>query len=226
MTAVESYKDTVLERLKRLSNVILEKAMPFAVYSAVEQACSVIQQKLRAFYRSAALHAVIALALNAIGIFLALLEPFGGVALNYAAATCFVAAFAWGAIRIIRDIRRYGRPAVCVSKSIWRKRSVSRGIEDYVFSEFSEIAIMYAGIEVASNYCPSLKEMPRFNELVRFIIRAFWKQLALFGGIAAAYLILIYGVAKPFILSDVLGVHWYEPYFYPVFHVVSIFAPQ
>lgn len=223
---MESYKDTILARLKGLSKVILEQAMPFAVYSAVEQACSVIQQKLRAFYRSAGLHAVIALALNAIGILLTLLAPFGSIASNYAAAAFFMGAFAWGVIRIIRDIRRYGRTAIRVSRSIWRKRSVSRGIEDYVFSEFSEIAIMYAGIEVASNYCPSLKEMPRFNELVRFIIRTFWKQLALFGLIAAAYLILMYGIAKPFILSDLLGLRWYEPYFYPIFHVVSIFAPR
>lgn len=101
----------------------------------------------------------------------------------------------------MREIRKkYGKSSIGMANNIWKEKSISKGIESYVFSEFPAISMIIAGIGFAANYCSQVKQVPKFNETIKFIISVFWKKLALFLGLLSIYLILFYGIVKPFIL--------------------------
>lgn len=189
-----------LAKIKGLITRILDKGVSVAVKTAIEKVCSVIQQKLQLIYRNTIKHTLIIFDLNILGVVMLYL-PVNKTVAVWGASIFFLTAIILGLVQLILNIKRYGKTTLQVIQRIWNKKSISRGVEEYVFSEFKHISLVYAGIEVASSYCSSLKQIPKFHETVRLIIRLFWKQCAIFGGCFVMYFILIYGIIRPLLLS-------------------------
>lgn len=195
-----SYRNQVVSKLKGISKAILDMSIPFAVDVAVETVCKKIEEKLHAFYKNTTINSLITLALNIIGLLLVLFSPFGKTASNIFAIFIFLASGIFSLIRCMKFIKKYGKSSIDMAKNIWKAKSISKGIEIYVFSGFPAISMIFAGIDFAANYCSQLKQVPKFNETIKFIISVFWKKVALFFGLLSLYLILFYGIVKPFIL--------------------------
>ena len=195
-----SYRNQVVSKLKGISRTILDMSIPFAVDVAVETVCKVIEEKLHIFYKNTTINSLITLALNIIGLLLVLFYPFGKTASKIFAILIFLASGIFSLIRCVKFVKKYGKSSIDMAKNIWKEKSIPKGIETYVFSEFPAISMIFAGIDFATNYCSQLKQVPKFNETIKFIIRVFWKKLALFLGLLSIYLILFYGIVKPFIL--------------------------
>lgn len=194
------FQNNPLSKIKKLIKRVLDKGVSVAVETAIEKVCSVIQQKLQLIYRNIIKHTLIIFDLNILGVVMLYL-PINETVAIWGAFLFFLAAIVWGLVQFILNIKRYGKTTLQVVQRIWKTKSISRGIEDYVFSEFKHIAVIYAGIELASSYCSSLKQISEFHKTVKLIIRLFWKQCAIFGSCFIIYMILIYGVIRPFILS-------------------------
>lgn len=194
------YQNNPVKKIKGLFKALLDKTVPMAVEATIQKICSVIQQKLQVVYKNTIKNALIVLGFNALGVIILYL-PINETVSVWGAFIFFLTAIVWGLVQLILNIKRYGKTTLQVIQRIWNKKSISRGVEEYVFSEFKHIAVIYAGIELASSYCSSLKQIPKFHETVRLIIRLFWKQCAIFGGCFVMYFILIYGIIRPLLLS-------------------------
>ena len=195
-----SYRNQVVSKLKGISRTILDMSIPFAVDVAVGKVCKVIEEKLHTFYKNTTINSLITLALNIIGLLLVLFYPFGKTVSKIFAILIFLASGIFSLIRCVKFVKKYGKSSIDMAKNIWKEKSIPKGIETYVFSEYPAISMIFAGIDFAANYCSQLKQVPKFNETIKFIISVFWKKLALFLGLLSIYLILFYGIVKPFIL--------------------------
>ena len=217
------YLSAVGKRLKGLSEVLLDMTVPVAVEAAIEKACSVINEKLHEMYKSTIMNSVITLGLNIAGMLVALFNPFGIVVSKYVAALFFFTSCVFFTFRMIKFLQNYGRTTLAIGKNIVTSRSVSTGIENYVYQQFPVVSLAYTEIEVAAYYLPALRKIPSIKATVRRIIQVFWKQVLVYVFVVLIYSIGVYWVAKPILLERFVGLKWYEVYFYPLYHFILLF---
>ena len=211
------------KRLKGLSEVLLDMTVPVVVEAAIEKACSVINVKLHEMYKSTIMNSIITLGLNIAGILVALFNPFGIVVSKYIAALFFFTSFVFFTFRMIKFLQNYGRTTLDIGKNIVTSKSVSSGIENYVYQQFPVVSLAYTGIEVASCHLPALRKIPSIKATVRRIIQLFWKQVLVYVLVVLIYTVGVYWVAKPILLERFAGLKWYEVYFYPLYHFILLF---
>ena len=220
----KTYLSGISKRLKGLSAALLDMTVPVAVEAAIEKACSVINAKLHEMYKSTIMNSIITLGLNITGMLVALLNPFGQVASRYVAALLFIASFVFFTWRLVKFLKNYGRTTVDIGKNIVTSRSVSTGIENYVYQQFPIVSLAYTGIEIAACQLPALKKIPSIKATVKRIVRIFWKQVLVYGLVVLIYSVGVYWIAKPILLERFVGLKWYEVYFYPVYHFILLFS--
>ena len=221
--STRTYWRRVGEKLKGISKAILDVSVPVAVEVGINKACGIINEKLHKMYRSTVINSLITLSLNIVGILIVLLNPFGAVVSKYMAAAFFISSAVFFAARLVQYIREYGKITFDVGRNIVAERSVSKGIENYVLAEFPVIFLAYAGINIAAHLLPSLRRVPSLNKTIRYFIQTFWRRLAIYGAAVCVYSISVYWIAKPLLLKSIAGLRWYEIYFYPIFHIISLF---
>lgn len=219
----KAYLSGVGKRLKGLSEVLLDMTVPVVVEAAIEKACSVINVKLHEMYKSTIMNSIITLGLNIAGILVALFNPFGIVVSKYIAALFFFTSFVFFTFRMIKFLQNYGRTILAIGKNIVTTRSVSSGIENYVYQQFPVVSLAYTGIEVAACHLPALRKIPSIKATVRRIIQVFWKQVLVYILAVLIYSVGVYWVAKPILLERFVGLKWYEVYFYPLYHFILLF---
>lgn len=217
------YLSGVGKRLKGLSEVLLDMTVPVAVEAAIEKACSVINEKLHEMYKSTIMNSVITLGLNIAGMLVALFNPFGIVVSKYVAALFFFTSFVFFTLRMIKFLQNYGRTTLDIGKNIVTSKSVSTGIENYVYQQFPVVSLVYTGIEIAACHLRALRKIPSIKETVKRIIQVFWKQVLVYILAVLIYSVGVYWVAKSILLERFVGLKWYEVYFYPLYHFILLF---
>lgn len=221
--STKAYLSGIGKRLKGLSEVLLDMTIPVAVEAAIEKACSVINEKLHEMYKSTIMNSIITLGLNIAGMLVALFNPFEIVVSKYVAALFFFTSCVFFTFKMIKFLQNYGRPTLAIGKNIVTSRSVSTGIENYVYQQFPVVSLVYTGIEVAACHLPALRKIPSIKTTIRRIIQVFWKQVLVYVLVVLIYSISVYWVAKPILLERFAGLKWYEVYFYPLYHFALLF---
>ena len=220
----KTYLSGIGKRLKGLSAALLDMTVPVAVEAAIEKACSVINVKLHEMYKSTIMNSIITLGLNIAGMLVALFNPFGIVVSKYVAALFFLTSFVFFTFRMIKFLQNYGRTTLAIGKNIVTSRSVSTGIENYVYQQFPIVSLAYTGIEIAACQLPALKKIPSIKATVKRIVRVFWKQVLVYGIVVLIYTVGVFWIAKPILLERFVGLKWYEVYFYPLYHFILLFS--
>ena len=221
--STKAYMRGIGKRLKGLSSVLLNMTVPVAAEAAIEKACSVINEKLHEMYKSTIMNSVITLGVNIAGMLVALFNPFGIVVSKYVAALFFFSSFVFFTLRMIKFLHDYGRTTLEIGKNIVTSKSVSTGIENYVYQQFPVVSLAYTGIELVSCHLPALRKIPSIKETVKRIIQVFWKQVLVYVLVVLIYTVGVYWVAKPILLERFAGLKWYEVYFYPLYHFILLF---
>ncbi len=222
----KNYWCNVCKRLKRLARLVLDISVPAAVVASVNTACYVINEKLHDLYINTIVNSLITLALNIAGMLIAIIAPYGFIISMYIAAVLFLCSIVFFVIRLIRYFKNYGRTAFHIGKSIVVAKSVSIGIESYVYQQFPVIAFTYAGIDIAAKYLPSLKQMPSLNRTIELFIHIFWKSLLIYVLVIALYTIGVYWIVKPALLKSFVGLKLYEVYFFPLYQFMLFIKQQ
>jgi len=198
------YWRMVGEKFKSLGKTAVDIAVPlvvdYAVVKAVEKACSVVEAKLKETYRTAEINSALAFVINFEAVLILVLKPFGKTGSRCVAFAFFLASFVFWLVRVVRFVKKYGRTASEVSKEVLKEKSVYTGIEKYVLANFPFISFAYAGISLAAGYVPALRKIPRISEFVACLVKIFWKRIASFAGIMAAYTVLVFWVVKPILV--------------------------
>ena len=160
---------------------------------------------------------------NIAGMLVALFNPFGIVVSKYVAALFFFTSFVFFTLRMIKFLQNYGRITLDIGKNIVTSKSVSTGVENYIYQQFPVVSLAYTGIEIAACHLPALRKIPSIKETVKRIIQVFWKQVLVYVLVVLIYSVGVYWVAKPVLLERFVGLKWYEVYFYPLYHFILLF---
>ena len=186
--------------LKAVVNIAAETAIDTSVNVLISKACEKIEISLKTLYKKTARNSIISFAINLLGILCLGIKPFGKQASIVIASTFFAVAGIFFIIRTIRFIKTYGKQGLTLINNIMDTKSIHKGIEKYVYSNFPAIAFVYAGINIGEIYLPALKKVPDIPQLIDSLIGLFWKRLALYAGIVASYTIIIFGIIKPVLI--------------------------
>lgn len=183
-------------------NKVLETVIPLVFNKTIEELCSFIKERLDVFYKTTVYNSLITLLVNVLGILLVIFDPFGEKTSYIIATIFFVLAFSFTLYRFIAFMmnKQYREITFQLIKNIWKTKSISKGVKVVVLDSIPKLANLYKGIDVMSNALPALEQIPDIQDIIKYIISIFWKKLALFLGLLSIYLILFYGIVKPFIL--------------------------
>lgn len=127
-------------------------------------------------------------------------------------------------VRFVNYLRKYGQETISVCKNVLSQKSVSRGIEKYIYSRFPMIMLVYAGIDMTANHYPPLRQIPSLNNTIKFFIKVFWKQILVYTIIMFVYSFSVYWIIKPILLNSFANTNVSEICFYPVRYLFDFFS--
>ena len=198
---MSEYLKKVRARFVSLGKAAINAAIPAVVISSINMAFGKIEQKLHQLYLRTIRNSAITLVLNVIGMLVLIFQPFTQTVSKVIAYSLFTSGGVFWLIRTILYCRNYGKITIKIVRNVLQKRSLTKGISQFIVEEYPLVTMTYAGIDIASEHLNSLKEIPRLDELVHLFIRYFRKRVILYAGIVATYTLLVYWVLKPILIK-------------------------
>lgn len=165
--------------------------------------CPLVKEKLDTFYKNTIVNSLITLVLNIIGVLFVIFDPFGVKVSCIIAYTLFFVAISFTIYRFVSFIvnKKYREVCIQLIQSVWRTKSIANGIKEVVLINITNLAMLYKGIDIISNFFPALEKVPDVQGVIKYIIGLFGKRLAWFIGVFAIYTIMFYFIIKPLLLS-------------------------
>ena len=106
--------------------------------------------------------------------------------------------FVFALIRFILYIKTYGHLTKKLASSVYKKKSISQGVSDFVCSEYRYLAYLFNGLEIVKSVVPELKDIPDCPQIVKTFKNHYRKRIILFSVFFVLYSLLI--MATKFIL--------------------------
>lgn len=186
---------TVVRKVSKYALPKIEKKIENRFY---EMSCQKIDEKLSEVFTSILINTVITFCLNTIGCMILILKPFGTPASHYVSVAIFAGVFIYALIRFILYIKEYGQMTKKIAVSIYKKKSFSKGISDFICTEYKYIAWLFSGIKTVNYVIPENYKIPDAPQIVAVFERHYRKRVLLSAGCLLLYSVLI--AATKFIL--------------------------
>ena len=186
---------TVFREVSKFALPKLEKKIEDKFYEVSYQK---IDEKLSEIYKSILATTIITFFVNAVGCTILVTKPFGNVISRKVAVAIFVSIFVFALIRFILYIKTYGQLTKKLASSVYKKKSISQGVSDFVCSEYRYIAYLFDGLQIVKSVVPELKDSPDGPQIVKTFKNHYRKRIILFSVFFILYSLLI--MATKFIL--------------------------
>ena len=186
---------TVFREVSKFALPKLEKKIEEKFYEVSYQK---IDEKLPEIYKSILVTNLITFFVNAVGCTILITKPFGNVISRKIAVAIFVSIFVFALIRFILYIKTYGHLTKKLASSVYKKKSISQGVSDFVCSEYRYLAYLFNGLEIVKSVVPELKDVPDCPQIVKTFKNHYRKRIILFSVFFVLYSLLI--MATKFIL--------------------------
>ena len=186
---------TVFREVSKFALPKLEKKIEEKFYEVSYQK---IDEKLSEIYKSILVTTLITFFVNAVGCTILVTKPFGNVISRKVALAIFVSIFVYALIRFILYIKTYGQLTKKLASSVYKKKSISQGVSDFVCSEYKYIAYLFDGLQIVKSVVPELKDIPDGPQIVKTFKNHYRKRIILFCVFFVLYSLLI--MATKFIL--------------------------
>lgn len=186
---------TVFREVSKYALPKLEKKIENKFYEVSYQKIDV---KLSEVYKSILATTIITFFVNAVGCTILVTKPFGNVISRKVAVAIFVSIWAYALIRFIIYLKTYGQMTKKIALSVYKKKSFSQGVSDFVCSEYKYIAYLFDGLQIVKSVVPELKDIPDGPKIVKTFKNHYRKRIILFSVFFVLYSLLI--MATKFIL--------------------------
>ena len=186
---------TVFREVSKYALPKLEKKIENKFYEVSYQK---IDEKLSEVYKSILATTIITFFVNAVGCTILVTKPFGNVISRKVAVAIFVSIWAYALIRFIIYLKTYGQMTKKIALSVYKKKSFSQGVSDFVCSEYKYIAYLFDGLQIVKSVVPELKDIPDGSKIVKTFKNHYRKRIILFSVFFVLYSLLI--MATKFIL--------------------------
>lgn len=138
------------------------------IESKVYESCfNKIDACLSKILKSAIRNTIISFILNAAGCLLLILKPFGKTDSTCAALAVFALVFLWTVFRIVKYLIKYGKASIDITIAVIKNKSISRGVAEFIKSEYRYIACLYGGISFANNFIPEVSRIPALDQIIK-----------------------------------------------------------
>lgn len=181
---------TVFREVSRYVLPKLEKKIENKLYEVSFQK---IDEKLSEAYKSIFVTTIITFFFNAVGCTILATKTFGDVVSRKIAVAIFLSIFLYALIRFIIYMKTYGKLTKKIIVSVYKKKSISKGISDFVCSEYKYIAYLFEGLQIVKSVVPELKDIPDGPQIVSTFKNHYRKRIILFIVFFALYSLLIMG---------------------------------
>ena len=186
---------TVFREVSKYALPKLEKKIENKFYEVSYQK---IDEKLSEIYKSILATTIITFFVNAIGCTILVTKPFGNVISRKVAVAIFFLIFVYALIRFIIYLKTYGQLTKKLASSVYKKKSISQGVSDFVCSEYRYLAYLFNGLEIVKSVVPELKDIPDGPQIVKTFKNHYRNRIILFCVLFVLYSLLI--MATKFIL--------------------------
>lgn len=139
-----------------------------------------IDEKLSAVFTSILINTVITFCVNAIGCMILIFKPFGMSASRYVSIALFAVVFIYALIRFILYMKEYGQMTKKLAVSVCKQKNFSKGISDFICTEYKYIAWLFSGIKTINYVMPENCQIPDAPKIVAVFERHYRKRIVLF----------------------------------------------
>ncbi len=150
-----------------------------------------IDEKLSAVFTSILINTIITFCVNAIGCMILIFKPFGMPVSRYVSIALFAVVFIYVLIRFILYMKEYGQMTKKIAIAIYKKKSFSKGISDFICTEYKYIAWLFSGIKTINHVMPENYQLPDAPKIVAVFERHYRKRIVLFAVCLLLYSALI-----------------------------------
>lgn len=182
----------ILAVVREVSKFALPKFEKKAEEKLFELAYQKIDEKLSALYTSILATTIISFFINAVGCYILITKPFGDERSRIVSMSLFAVIFIYALIRFIIYWKEYGQLTKKIATSVYKKKSLSQGISEFVCSEYKYIAYLFSGLEIVKSVVPELKDIPDGPQIVSTFKNHYRKRIILFGVFFIMYSLLVF----------------------------------
>ena len=179
---------TVVSKVSKYALPIIEKKLESKFY---EISCQKIDEKLSVLFESILINTVITFCANSIGCMILIFKPFGTPASRYVSMAIFAGVFIYGLIRFILYMKEYGQMTKKLAISVYKRKSFSKGISDFICTEYKYIAWLFSGIKIVNSAIPAIYQIPDAPKIVAVFESHYRKRIVLFAVCLFLYSVLI-----------------------------------
>jgi len=167
----------------------IEKKIENKIYDSCYEK---IDARLSYIFKSTLINTACTFLANVIACVILVTKPFGQTASRYTAISLFILIGCWTFYRIIRYLRLYGATTKKILSAVIKRKSISKGLADFVRGEYSYINRIYAGIDIAKNFIPDMPEIPDLAQIMKTFENHYKKKIILFLLLFLLYSLLIW----------------------------------
>ena len=179
---------TVFREVSKFALPKLEKKIENKFYEVSYQK---IDEKLSEVYKSILATTLITFFVNAVGCTILVTKPFGNVVSRKVSVAIFVSIWVYALIRFIIYLKTYGQLTKKIASSVYKTKSISQGVSDFVCSEYRYIAYLFDGLQIVKSVVPELKDIPDGPQIVKTFKNHYRKRIILFSIFFVLYSLLI-----------------------------------
>ena len=181
----------ILAVVRKVSKYALPKIEKKIENKFYEISCNKIDEKLSALFNSILVNTVITFGVNSIGCMILIFKPFGTPASRYVSMAIFAGVFIYGLIRFILYMKEYGQMTKKLAISVYKRKSFSKGISDFICTEYKYIAWLFSGIKIVNSAIPAHYQIPDAPKIVAVFESHYRKRIVLFAVCLFLYSVLI-----------------------------------
>lgn len=182
----------ILAVVREVSKFALPKLEKKAEEKLFELGYQKIDEKLSALYTSILATTIITFFINAVGCYILITKPFGDERSRIVSMSLFAVIFIYALIRFIFYWKEYGQLTKKITTYVYKKKSLSQGISEFVCSEYKYIAYLFNGLEIVKSIVPELKDIPDGPQIVSTFKKHYKKRIVLFGVFFIIYSLLVF----------------------------------
>ena len=181
----------ILAVVREVSKYALPKLEKKAEEKLFELGYQKIDEKLNKLFSSILINTIITFFINVAGCLILVFKPFGETASRNISIAIFSTVFIYAMIRFIIYLKDYGQLTKKIATSVFKKKSISEGLSDFLCTEYRYIAWFFNGLEIVKSAMPELKDIPDAAQIISTFEKHYKKRTVLFFSFLGLYTVLI-----------------------------------
>lgn len=181
----------ILLVFKEVSKYAIPKAVE-KITDEIQESCFIkIDEGLEKAWRKIFLFVIATFGINCIAFSIIAAKPFGRqISLIVAIGIFSILAVVILAV-LINYLQKYGKILKAIVSDVFKTKSITKGIENFILEKYPLITKVYAGIDFAQDFVPGLNSIPDFEKILEVFVKHYKKRVFLLALFVILYVIVI-----------------------------------